>query len=519
MSESFQPTIDSILSGSPQGPPNLGHFHAQLRGSRPDSSNSPSQSPNSFRSPANTPLRSALNTSSAPPTSESIREPTEVPEKKEYHPPGNSRLEPQIPEIPTTRQPSVYQHDTTHSRVNNQTANTAATQNSTSRSEIPLGRPANIRTNMPASKPTSTQASPHLPRQPSKLSSPMKETESDIITQLDNPKLKPGEMIVPLSLPTRVLEQYYSTITEYQRATTNLVTMITPDEESVKDAEEMLLRLDRIATHVDLDDPTTEAYEELNPVDEANWASQVSNKFSFLEHLIKELSGKKEGIEKPLSIAVVAEGGKLLDIVTRFVMVRIGAKYVRLDNGNNNIDQPDSEENLTIYILPSGNFQPKVDIKAVDAIIGMDSTLDYYAPSISQLRRHPDARVIVPIIYPIVYCSIEHIRLCAPLLKHHLDKVRVFTQCAIQTRNSIGELEPEEFKEKAAAEEVAFFIKSKCNPSYWTLMTLKPIKLEGLELFLANNDTNTSTPAADTLNRRKRQFVSSSFRPCIFAVH
>lgn len=469
MSEPFQPTIDAILSEPPRRPPStetnafrspLSPIAAGLRADFEAGNPSPPATVSSLRARIE-----------AAATGQGGRSPAAIPEPIIHHPPGDSRLEPQIPDMPIPRSINTHIGD-------------------------PTGRTAVTIIDMPA-RPANSQMSPHAPRNPSKLSSPPQTAEIDIITQLPTPKMKPDELIVPLPLFSRIQEQYMSTIGHYQNATRNILSLVTPDEDSIREVEEMMMRLNRITNHVDLDDPTTDWNEELSMEEESRWAVQNSSKFAFLNHLISRLG--KESIH----LAIVAESGRLLDILARFLCAQKAAKVSILNTGaivNHHI-----MTDLRISLLPSGRFEPRAEVAPASLVLAFDSSFDAEVPAIRALRYNPSGR-LSPIIYLMVHSSVEHLKLCAPPMKNPLDSLRVMTQCVIQTRAEVGELLPEDYSALPAAEEVAHFICNGCNPNFWSLLNPRSINLKGLELLVASQETPPLTADGES-SRRKRQIV------------
>ena len=361
------------------------------------------------------------------------RSPSIIPEPIQYRPVGDSRLEPQIVELPLPRHP--------------------------------------------------TQLSPHAPHKSSKLSSPPQTAQVDIITQLEPPELGGATYIVPLSLPGRVRDQYLSTIGDYQKATNSLVSVPYPDAATVKDVETMLIRLNNVSNHVDLDDDTTLGYRPME--DEFKWAVTASFKFRFLDHLLEHLQ------HDDVHIAIIAQQGRLLDILGRFIGSSRMANLTKLDAARQIVEQTRVDgvsTPLRISLLTPGNLRGDLNnLYYADLLIAFDSTFDSSAPGLSALRRHPAMPGrLSPVIYPMVYAAVEHIERCVPTMKSSIDQLRVVTQCVLQTRQEIGELQPEEAKTDAAAEEVASFIRLGGQEGDWTLSQIRNIQLVGLELQLAN---------------------------------
>ena len=442
----FRPSIPSLLNNTPPRPNSSGPpvLREQLRNAR------------ALSAANTTSLRASFEAGQA---RQDSRSPSIIPEPIQYRPVGDSRLEPQIVDLPLPRHPN--------------------------------------------------QLSPHAPHKPSKLSSPPQTAQVDIITQLEPPDLGSATYTVPLSLPGRVREQYLSTIGDYRRATNNLVSVPYPDAATVKDVETMIVRLNNVSNHVDLDDDTTIDHEPQG--DEFNWAVTVSAKFQFLNHLLGHLQ------QDSMHIAIIAQQGLLLDIIGRFIEFGRMARFAKLVAGGQAVEQRYGESvslPLRVTLLPSGSLKDLKHLSPADLLIAFDSTFDSSAPSVGVLRRHSaTSGGLSPVVYPIVYAAVEHIERCVPTMKSSIDQLRVVTQCVLQTRQDMGELQPEEAKPDAAAEEVASFIRLGGQERDWTLLQIRNIQLVGLELEVANQGYPPMVGIEQAMEpaSRKRNMVSRRF--------
>ena len=349
--------------------------------------------------------------------------------------------------------------------------------------------------------------SPHAPHKPSKLSSPPQTAEVDIVTQLEPPKLGYASYVVPLSLSGRVREQYYSTIREYRKATNVVTTAQNPDESVVREVRKMLGRLNDISNHVDLDDATA-SERPGSDQDTSIWAVTNGPKFQFLRHLLQQLHRDN------LHIAIVVQQGRLLDIVDGFVRSTRLVDFTRLGSEAPSPPEPrpsvNSERPLRVTLFASANLEEPINIQLADMVIAFDSTFSQGTPLVSALRRHPIASRLSPIVYPMVYSSIEHIERCVPAMSSPLDQLKVMTQVVLQTHHEIGELQPDELKADAAAEEVAAFMKIGGLERDWTIFSIRPIQLVELQLGYTNSMATHvpgTDPYADAVGR-KRQLVS-----------
>ena len=434
-------SIDSILADAPSRPATAGSvtLRDQLRSARAVSAAS------------TTALRASLETGQS---NHINRSPSTIPEPIVYQPPGDSRLEPQIVDLPLQR--------------------------------------------------ISAPLSPHAPHKSSKLSSPPQTAEVDHITQLGPPKLDFATYIVPLPLSSRIKDQYCRTIKQYRRSTNAMTTVQRPDEMAVKDVYEMMSRLNSICNHVDLDDKT--ALSSLkSQQDETGWAVANSTKFQFLQSLLHELR------HSDLHVVIVVQAGQLLETVSDFIDLTQLTSFTRLGSEGRALDVRSSASTnrpLKVTLFASDYMGESSGIQLADLVIAFDTSFELRTPLVSSVRRHPIAARLSPIVHLMVYCAVEHIKKCIPTMSSHIEFLKVQTQCVVKTQGIVGELQPEEAKPDAAAEEVAAFVKMGGLDRDWTLFKIRPIQLE-LQLGYANHSTppiSGSDPYHDASNR-KRQVV------------
>lgn len=328
-----------------------------------------------------------------------------------------------------------------------------------------------------------SQSGPHTPNQPSKLSFHREVSYSQTITTLNPVHLGEMEFVIPLSMNTRVRDQYISAINYYRQAIENLMKDEIPDDALVEQVREMLCRVNQVTTHVDLDGGDSMTQQQISAEDEAVWAENCSAKFQFLRHLfdcIRELD---------LHIGVVARSGRLLDIIETFLKGRY-VVYNRPDTLTRS-DSKVAKGRLEVSLIPSGEEGAATLPKAANLVIALDGSFNAQDVQVGILRSHLTmVGQLSPIIHLLVYNSAEHIERCLPTSIEPIDRLRKIVSCMTQTRHEVGLLLPDEPGSLAAAEEVAAFLEAGGLEKDWAFPSIRPI--EGIEFLESSQDTEST---------------------------
>ncbi len=344
----------------------------------------------------------------------------------------------------------------------------------------------------------------HTPNQPSKLSFHREMSYSQTITTLNPVHLGEMEFVIPLSMNTRVRDQYVSTINYYRQAIEDFMKDEIPDEGLTEQVRAMLRRVNQVTTHVDLDNGESMTEQQTSTEDEAIWAENCSAKFQFLRHLfdcIRDLD---------LHVAVVARSGRLLDIIETFLKGRYVA-YNRPDTLTRS-DPRVARGRMEVSLIASGEEGAATLPKAANLIVALDGSFDASDVQVGILRSHlTNVGQLSPIIHLLVYNSAEHIERCLPTSIEPLDRLRKIVSCMTQTRHEVGLLLADEPGSSMAAEEVAAFLEAGGLERDWALPSIRPI--EGIEFLESSQDTEsthsdiqpnveqTAAPAPATLKR------------------
>ena len=281
----------------------------------------------------------------------------------------------------------------------------------------------------------------------SKLARTPEVAGEDTEQQLDDVILDDGEHVVPLGLPYRVHRHYVDILSEYESAQMELMVSLKPRSSTIAAIERMISELDSVLAHPDILDRTAfeNAEEDLDD-GEFNYSRAVSWKFGFLDILLLGIfNGTGAGLPQSLqertkdsnsiTVAVVVREGKLLDILTRF-LIQSNLPFTTLNDGV--VHNQQTKSPLRILVVPS-NLAPNDGMSSVDLIYAMDSSFVRHSDLAKALRGKGTQKAHV--IYPWVWGSPEHVRACMPPVRGYVDQLRVFTQILIQIRGELGKKE------------------------------------------------------------------------------
>ena len=332
-----------------------------------------------------------------------------------------------------------------------------------SMADIPLPQPA-------------YQTNPGTPIHPGEPASCIEIVETQVIKELEAPRVGKMEFVVSLSLPPRIRDIYVKTIEEDQELMTKFLETENTDT-SLKESMELLVsKINNVSNHVDLNDQTTMTQQEAAPEDHALWAVNCSGKFQFLARLLESLR------DLDFHLAIVAQRGALLNIIELFLRGN-HLNYNRPDTYSQS-DPNDSKGRLQITLISSGEEDSSALPKFANLVIAFDSSFNPEEAQIQSLRKHMlNVGQLSPVVHLLVYSSAEHIEKCIPKSFTGTDRLKVLVNCVAQTRQFAGELTPEEHTPEEAADEVVQFVQGGSKPEkFWPLPRPRNIQIDGLEL-------------------------------------
>ena len=325
-----------------------------------------------------------------------------------------------------------------------------------------------------------------VPIHPSNLSLHKEMSQVQVTKALDSPRLGDMEFIIPLAAPARVRDQYVHTINHHRKVIMEFANTKLVNEELLEKIKGLLKSLDNISIHLDLENDSINTQQNVSSEDEAIWAKSCSGKFQFLDHLITHMRHQDE------HIAIVAQGGRLLDIIEGFL------KGVRVAYNRPDIlaqsDPKTTKGRLHFSLIASGEEESSALLTAASLVIAFDGSFNAGEDQIIALRSHMlNIGQLAPVIYLIIYASSEHIERCIPSSIVGMERLSAMVSCVAHARQEVGELLPEEFAPADAAEEVMEFVKAGGLSGQWVLPSIRPLEIEGVELVDSSQDQNGTT--------------------------
>lgn len=306
-----------------------------------------------------------------------------------------------------------------------------------------------------------SQPDAYTPTHPSKLSfhqeiSSVSQVESSLLPV----ELGKMEFPIPLAISARVRDQYLAVMNVNSTAIQS-IERDDPSDAMLKVANEMLARLNRITTHVDLDDPTTENQKDTTTAEElAAWAEFTSEKFKFLKCLFDHVRNNQ------VHIAIIAQASQLLDIVETFLS-SVQVAYNRPDTYTGS-EPGATKGRLEVSLIASGKEGSSAVPKAADLVVALDQSFKAEDSQVTKLRNHlTNVGQLAPVVHLLVKKSAEHVQKCIPSSLNPVERVRRIVSCLTQISHEVGHLQPIELSSSAAAEEVAAIIKEGGLEHYW----------------------------------------------------
>ena len=368
--------------------------------------------------------------------------------------------------------------------------------------EVPVEVPLPLRASQPDA---------YTPTHPSKLSF---HQELSSVSQVENTllpvELGKMEFPIPLALSARVRDQYLAVINVNSTAIQS-IERDDPSDAMLKVINEMLARLNRITTHIDLDDPTTENQKDTTTAEElAAWAEFNSEKFKFLKCLFDHVRNDQ------VHIAIIAQAGRLLNIVETFLK-GVQVAYVRPDTYAAS-ESGTTKGRLEVSLIASGKEGSSAVPKAADLVVALDQSFRADDIQVAKLRNHlTNVGQLAPIVHLLVEKSVEHVEKCIPSSSNPVERVRRIVSCLTQISHEVGHLQPIEYSSSAAAEEVAAIIKEGGLEHYWeSFPKMAPIErimsIEYSDELEADAQDNTDVVSERLPGAFKRALVCSEMR-------
>ncbi|KAF8442632.1 hypothetical protein BGX38DRAFT_777949 [Terfezia claveryi] len=224
-----------------------------------------------------------------------------------------------------------------------------------------------------------------------------------------SPKLGPGEHVVVVGMSTGQKEAYLQNINNTSRSIQEYCSGESQDDEQVqKDISGLLRTASRIATHLDLATNQPLDWEQLD----VGYAL-LHPKFEFLKTFFDAIRYQS------LSIAILAEPGKTLDILELFLK---GIKIrCRRADGFITVSQDEIDGSVNVLLCSTGPKGARVLGSYASLVIGLDSTFNVENEQVEKFRIHPlNVGRLSPVLRLVAVNTIEHVMLfLPPQIKHY----------------------------------------------------------------------------------------------------
>lgn len=263
---------------------------------------------------------------------------------------------------------------------------------------------------------------------------------------LDEPRVAPEEMIIPLHLDSAQADDYYNYFLGNEELLQQFVAgpCLETDRE-FGEAQKLLEKLNNNLLHVDLNNRQT-SLSMLTPVDEADWAVRSSSKFRFLDRFFC----REEYRNSHLKVAIIAQEGRLLELLATF----FEGRKINHQRPDIRRDRPYNwKARNTIKIYPPTPVDTSPD--RFDFVICFDGSSDPAGFWVQQLRmmlREPH-EPLCPVISLVVPSSVEHVERCILRSGDRVKRLQLILSCAMQLAPEVKR--PENAKSKEYPEATA----------------------------------------------------------------
>jgi hypothetical protein len=196
----------------------------------------------------------------------------------------------------------------------------------------------------------------------------------------------------------------------------------------------LMNRLNDTTTHLDLglEGPATQYTD--SSVNEATWTYYASSKFAFLYHLIEALR------YRDCYIAIVAKEGLTLDLLEKYIKAN-HVNYRRPPGFDpaSPYRVEGSVGKILVDLIASGSDLERGITRRPALIMAFDTSFDAQDTQVRRIREEYGADgSLVPIIYPMIINSAEHVDLCIPKSMPSPQRFQMVVQTTFRARDSLG---------------------------------------------------------------------------------
>ncbi|KAJ5775153.1 uncharacterized protein N7511_000164 [Penicillium nucicola] len=300
--------------------------------------------------------------------------------------------------------------------------------------------------------------------------------------------LGPSEFAVTLPMDSRVKDDYERVLADAASSIRRFFVGFQSDSQISaserrnleQKMQEVVMRLNNVSTHPDLNIATHLADSNTDPEKEASWAEYSSAKFLFLGHLMDTV----ETHELHVIIAVQHETTQA--VIERYLLGK-GFAYTRpREDMGRTLEVSMSRGPLSFGIHSSESVRELY--KPPSAIFAFDASFNPKSPSMQHIRTtYARNGNLLPVIWFLVANTSEHIQRCLPDLTEP-ERLRWLVHYIARFHDEVGDLQHDALGIHENAEEILTYLLD--GVAGWPLATIEPLA------FVSKEELEASTPSS-----------------------
>ncbi|PGH27159.1 hypothetical protein AJ80_01116 [Polytolypa hystricis UAMH7299] len=301
-------------------------------------------------------------------------------------------------------------------------------------------------------------------------------------TQLEGVFLGPSEFAIPLSMDTRVKDDYDSTLEREKKdiakfldeplSSSVLMNGGEPEDDYlISKMRKMIGELDEVTTHPDLklpDQPSPATPERAQET--ATWAEYSSTKFQLFGYFIDSI------IDRDIHIVIMAKAGASVRIVENYLVGK-GFENTQLIGTGASILQ---KRSVTFAVRATNDERVAPIHRQAALVIALDSSFRADSPAVQQIRassQHGSDVYLVPVVRLIISNTAEHVGRCIPECSE-ANGLRLLIKYTLKVNSAAGELQDDALNVQEYAEEIALFLSTDPAARRWRLALMERIPMD-----------------------------------------
>lgn len=254
---------------------------------------------------------------------------------------------------------------------------------------------------------------------------------------------------------------------------------------------EVIIRLNNVAIHPDLNISDHLKGIEPDLAKEASWAEYSSSKFLFLGNLIQLV----ENNELHLIIAVGDETKQR--ILERYLQGK-GFTYTTPGGESDSADEISLARGSLSFGIHSSESVREL-YKPPSAIFALDSYFNPQSPFMQHIRTtYARNGNLLPVIWFLIANTSEHIERCLPALPE-TERLHPLLHYIARLRDEVGDLQDDALGVQEDADEILGYLLG--NVSGWPLPNIQPLSLVSMEELEVSNDSSSDEVPPQTHKR------------------